>query len=121
MGKGWTGLEGARLSRMVRHVSDADDPSTWWAEKVTFGPGASQQRPWTQRRDGGINSRLPDTDTRGTDIYYCGVIDILQQYNLRKRSETFFKAFTNDVKKISSVDAFLYATRFVKFIGDNSD
>ena len=145
---------------------------------MTFGPGASQRRPWTQRKDGGINSRLPgrpsislsislsttskyylttrhthtlistflllypvyslrpthvsypyiimypttttDTDERGREIYFCGVIDILQQYNLRKRSETFFKSFTNDSKLISSVDAFTYATRFVRFIGDNT-
>jgi hypothetical protein len=118
--KGWTGLEGSRLKRMVRKVDDDNDAVGLWTEKVTFGPGASQKRPWTRRRDGGINSRMPEMDTRGREIYFCGVIDILQQYNLRKRSETFFKSFTNDSKLISSVDAFTYATRFVRFIGDNT-
>ena len=119
-GKGWKGLEGSHLSRMVRKVDDSEEFGLW-TEKVTFGPGASQKRPWTRRRDGGINSRLPATDNRGHEIYFCGVIDILQQYNLRKRTETFFKSFTNDSKLISSVDSFTYASRFVHFIGENMD
>ena len=67
--------------------------------------------PWTMRSDTGINSSIskrvrlqanPDpnlkgdvdgkgdacdalTEDRGDDIYYVGVIDILQQYNMRKR------------------------------------
>ena len=57
---------------------------------VTFGPGASQRHPWTLRKDSGINSRELDA-TRGDEIYYIGVIDILQQYNLRKRAETLIK------------------------------
>ena len=95
LGKGWNGLEGSHLSHMVRKVDPDDHLFGLWTEKVTFGPGASQKRPWTRRKDGGINSRLPDIDVRGREIYFCGVIDILQQYNLRKRSETFFKSFTN--------------------------
>lgn len=57
---------------------------------ITFGPGASQRHPWTLRKDSGINSRELDA-TRGDEIYYIGVIDILQQYNLRKRAETLIK------------------------------
>lgn len=57
---------------------------------ITFGPGASQQHPWTLRKDSGINSRLQD-GSRGDEIYYVGVIDILQQYNMRKLGETIVK------------------------------
>lgn len=38
----------------------------------------------------GINSRNPD-GSRGSEIYYMGVIDILQRYNINKRAETLFK------------------------------
>ena len=60
---------------------------------LTFGPGATRKHPWTGRYDGGINSRLPD-GRRGKDIYYIGVIDILQQYNASKQMETLFKVHT---------------------------
>ena len=71
---------------------------------ITFGPGASQQHPWTLRKDSGINSRLID-GSRGDEIYYIGVIDILQQYNMRKRAETFVK-----VNDIYFIIAFLRCT-----------
>lgn len=61
--------------------------------RITFGPGASQRHPWTLRKDSGINSREAD-GRRGDEIYYIGVIDILQQYNLRKRAETAVKVTT---------------------------
>lgn len=56
----------------------------------TFGLGATKLHPWTSRVDGGINSRLKD-GTRGNEIYYMGVIDILQQYNTSKMIESLFK------------------------------
>jgi hypothetical protein len=59
-------------------------------EAVAFGPGAARVHPWTTRNDNGINSRLPD-GTRGPEIYYVGIIDILQRYNLRKQTETIVK------------------------------
>ena len=40
------------------------------------------------RRDGGIGSRSKD-GSKGTSIYFLGIIDILQQYNSTKRAEVF--------------------------------
>ena len=77
------------------------------------------QKPWTGRSDGGINSRTHHG--RGDEIYYIGIIDILQQYNIRKRSETFFKGFTEDVSLISSIPPVPYAHRFIQFLRENSD
>lgn len=74
--------------------------------------------------DGGINSRLPGasgTPHRGDEIYYVGIIDILQVYNMSKRMETIFKSLKHDSTKISSVNASFYAERFVEFIKENSD
>jgi hypothetical protein len=59
----------------------------------TYGPGQARRHPWTSRRDEGINSRTPE-GKRGDEIYYLGVIDILQQYNANKRMETIVKVLT---------------------------
>jgi hypothetical protein len=52
------------------------------------------------------------------EIYYIGIIDILQEYNWWKRSETFVKSFTHDVHQVSSVDPTEYANRFVSFMSN---
>jgi hypothetical protein len=59
-------------------------------KRLTFGPGAAMVHPWSSRTDEGINARL-QSDLRGDEIYFIGIIDILQQYNASKRMETFFK------------------------------
>ena len=80
---------------------------------------SSSDKPWTKRHDGGINSQY--NNIRGDDIYYIGVIDILQRYNINKRVETIFKSIQYDSNEISSVNAKMYATRFVTFIREHSD
>jgi 1-phosphatidylinositol-4-phosphate 5-kinase len=74
---------------------------------------------WTTRKDFGINSEIEGE--RGDEIYYVGIIDILQQYNVRKRGENLMKSITHDSTQISSVHPQLYASRFSKFITENSD
>lgn len=54
------------------------------------GPIERTRNPWTQRKDGGINSRVLLRE-HGNEIYYVGIIDILQQYNFRKKTENFVK------------------------------
>ncbi len=80
--------------------------------------------PWTNRSDGGINSRMPDSESsmRGNEIYYCGVIDILQKYNFRKQSESIMKGIAGwDTDKISAVNPDRYAKRFIDFLRENID
>jgi hypothetical protein len=81
------------------------------------------RHPWTTRRDLGINSRMADnTEQRGDEIYYCGVIDILQLYNMHKRGETILKGLMGwDTSKISSVDPQSYAKRFIEFLEEHTD
>jgi len=65
----------------------------------------------TPRDDNGIESVFKK------EIYFCGVIDILQHYNARKWGETVVrKAAGNAASEISCVDPETYANRFVKFI-----
>lgn len=63
-----------------------------------FSPDITRIHPWTKRQDNGINSRITSSinsemihEERGNEIYYVGIIDILQQYNTNKRAENFFK------------------------------
>lgn len=124
---GMRGKEGANVARMFRNdmsfqsLTLASDDDSLGANKfVTFGPGEATVHPWTSRRDGGINSRTAD-EKRGEDIYFLGIIDILQQYNASKRVETFVKGMFHDKEQISSVDPMKYATRFIKFMTDNTE
>eukprot|EP01039_Chlorochromonas_danica_P010862 gene10862-12073_t len=89
------------------------------SEGHVYGNGMSLIKPWTGRLDGGINSRIGKN--KGNEIYFMGIIDILQEYNTSKRMETVFKGLTHDVRQISSVDPFRYAERFVKFMEANFD
>jgi 1-phosphatidylinositol-4-phosphate 5-kinase len=63
-----------------------------------------------------VNADGTDAD----EVYYMGVIDILQQYNTRKHMETFFKGLKYDPEEISSVNPHKYARRFVAFLDANS-
>jgi hypothetical protein len=83
------------------HLSLVNQKDQYWAASAAKGlsnsnvssmhvPLEKRRKPWTNRKDGGINSRIMLKD-HGNEIYYVGVIDILQQYNMRKRTENFFK------------------------------
>lgn len=70
----------------------------------------------------GISGR--DRFGKETDeIYYMGIIDILQQYDLRKLGETIFKSITMRSKAsgISAVPPSRYASRFVEFLDKHSE
>ena len=56
--------------------------------------------------------------TPNNEIYYIGIIDILQQYNMVKFSENKFKSWFTRAgsAKISALPPKKYARRFVEFI-----
>lgn len=70
--------------------------------------------------NGGLRARDEDGHEL-QEIYYIGVIDILQTYTGRKKMETFFKGFTNKTSDISCVPPEVYARRFQQFLTRNSD
>ena len=78
--------------------------------------------PIFNREHGGYCGKKPNGENNN-EIYYFGIIDILQQYNLKKAGENFFKShFTKQGgKQISSQPPQAYAERFVKFIEENTD
>ena len=67
------------------------------------------------RRDGGISSKSK-AGGNGTDVYFVGIIDILQQYNTSKYAETMIKSVSSDRATISCVPPGEYADRFVNFL-----
>lgn len=74
------------------------------------------KNPMTTRKDLGIESLTSDTETMlSKEIYFFGVIDILQQYNSKKKAETFVKRSHMNHSEISCVDPKMYAKRFVNF------
>lgn len=67
--------------------------------------------PFSGRPDGGIVS------VNGKQVYYSGIIDMLQHYNMQKTAETWMlMAFGNSIQEISCVDPETYANRFVAFL-----
>lgn len=49
-------------------------------------------------------------------VLYMGIIDILQEYNLRKKLEHAYKSMQFDPVTISVVEPKLYAQRFINFL-----
>jgi 1-phosphatidylinositol-4-phosphate 5-kinase len=89
--------------------------------------------PLSTRKDGGLMM-----DTTGIDmpmkvtvhgqeqlcegkIFYMGIIDILQQYNIRKRFEARYRRLqSNGWQDASCVNPHIYADRFVRFFDEYS-
>ncbi|KAI9721376.1 MAG: Phosphatidylinositol-4-phosphate 5-kinase [Chrysothrix sp. TS-e1954] len=65
--------------------------------------------------DGGFQATHED-DGPGDEVYYLGIIDCLTKYNIVKKSEHFFKGFTQKRDEISAVPPQAYGTRFLRFM-----
>ena len=71
-----------------------------------------------KRDDGGFCGMNSD-GTLNNEIYYIGIIDILQQYNFLKFTENKYKSYTSregSSSKISAMPPQKYAKRFIDFI-----
>ena len=69
--------------------------------------------------------KLPqeETDSADAELYeiydvvlYLGIIDILQNYNMKKKIEHAYKSLQHDPMSISSVEPKLYSKRFIDFL-----
>lgn len=49
-------------------------------------------------------------------VLFMGIIDILQEYNVKKKLEHAYKSTQFDPMSISVVEPHLYASRFTKFL-----
>eukprot|EP01080_Neovahlkampfia_damariscottae_P010437 gene10437-2959_t len=99
-----------------------------FSEKVLFGKSKNHHEQFIlmknmgssgsefQKIHGGILSDELEDGTR--EIYFFGIIDLLQKWNSKKQLENLFKGMVEDKKKISAVNPTLYAKRFYEFIED---
>jgi len=69
------------------------------------------------RHFGGI-TYIDDEGNFSNEVYLCGIIDILQKYNKRKKVENFFKGIKQDTSTISSVPPEQYSRRMLDFLKD---
>jgi len=67
------------------------------------------------QNDGG-GCRSTEDESGGAIIYFFGIIDILQEYNPRKRAERFFKSLRYSSSKISVAMPHFYSLRFQEFM-----
>ncbi|KAL0097370.1 hypothetical protein J3Q64DRAFT_1713075 [Phycomyces blakesleeanus] len=65
--------------------------------------------------EGGFQS-TDELNRPTSSLYFMGVIDILTPYDMKKKSEHFFKSMTQDKKAISAVKPAHYGDRFMGFM-----
>ena len=70
-----------------------------------------------QQEMGGLTARELDGSVR-SETYFFGIIDILQEYNMKKKLEHAYKAqiLRKDPTKISAVNPVVYGDRFFDFM-----
>ncbi|KAF0697469.1 Aste57867_11853 [Aphanomyces stellatus] len=100
-----------RHLRDLQHESSASPrtPKTSTASSVTGGGSIFC------RDAGGMYARTPNRKRTG-EIYFVGIIDILQQYNERKIAENGWKRFVYNKNDISAVPPGHYGSRFLEFV-----
>eukprot|EP01114_Cavostelium_apophysatum_P001266 TRINITY_DN11072_c0_g1_i1.p1 TRINITY_DN11072_c0_g1~~TRINITY_DN11072_c0_g1_i1.p1 ORF type:complete len:168 (+),score=46.95 TRINITY_DN11072_c0_g1_i1:198-701(+) len=57
-----------------------------------------------------------ENDDPSDEVYYFGIIDILVEYDVKKKIEHQYKSKVYEDQEISSVDPITYANRFKRFI-----
>ncbi|CCW60708.1 unnamed protein product [Phytomonas sp. EM1] len=93
---------------------------------VYGGLGTSRKSSFLEHSSSAVDGRCFTADEGGIlsnevlglrqEIYYLGIIDILQEYDVSKQIETMAKGLIHDSKRISCITPFAYASRFFSFI-----
>ncbi|KAL9551555.1 hypothetical protein PS6_004950 [Mucor atramentarius] len=65
--------------------------------------------------DGGFQA-TDEKNRAAPSLYFLGIIDILTPYDIKKKSEHFFKSMTQDKNEISAVKPKVYGNRFMGFM-----
>ncbi|KNC46408.1 phosphatidylinositol phosphate kinase PIPK5 [Thecamonas trahens ATCC 50062] len=103
---------------LVSPLSTSDLPSLTHQPSVASGvPGSVFSSVFTAEL-GGLQS-TDASDAPLSELYFLGIIDFLQKYNVKKTLEHKYKSFRFDRTSISAVPPNLYATRFYSFVTDS--
>eukprot|EP00045_Choanoeca_perplexa_P015713 m.201948 g.201948 ORF g.201948 m.201948 type:complete len:1043 (-) comp17058_c1_seq38:71-3199(-) len=91
-----------RRKHEVTGIDDQGNPKLTWDDMLKWG----------------VRSEPDRGEEYGSSVFYFGVIDILQRWNAKKKTEHMFKTQVQrkDTKGISAVDADTYASRFKSFV-----
>jgi len=68
-----------------------------------------------------LNSRSQSKGKTINETYFIGIIDILQEYNLKKKVESAVKGFRYSKKDISAIESSRYSERFLAFLQDHME
>ncbi|CAN6584489.1 unnamed protein product [Malus baccata var. baccata] len=73
---------------------------------------------WANRKI--VQEEIDSTEVELFELYdvvlFMGIIDILQEYNAKKKLEHAYKSLKFDPQRISAVEPELYAKRFINFL-----
>jgi len=116
-------FERSSLSVQLRVVEELFKPSPKDDEKergssFTEGKEAkANNNPFTDTC-GGMCYRDPISGELGEAIYFTGIIDMLQKFNKRKKTENWLKTRFHDASTVSAVHQDDYAKRLNNFMSD---
>eukprot|EP00486_Rosalina_sp_Unknown_P009148 CAMPEP_0201577886 /NCGR_PEP_ID=MMETSP0190_2-20130828/24448_1 /ASSEMBLY_ACC=CAM_ASM_000263 /TAXON_ID=37353 /ORGANISM="Rosalina sp." /LENGTH=269 /DNA_ID=CAMNT_0048010399 /DNA_START=1293 /DNA_END=2102 /DNA_ORIENTATION=+ len=89
-------------ARMYKEDDDKDEEDDYQASIYATDQGGMIQ--------------LNEDGSEGEILYFCGIIDILQKYNKRKKVENFFRGLNTDTSTISAVPPEQYSQRMYEFL-----
>ena len=98
-------------------ISDSNEHKLNNNNSNTNDDDSEDINPFTNCR-GGMAYEDNNGNIIGNEIYFCGIIDILQKYNKRKKLENWMKKMKYDNNTISAVPPNLYARRICDFFED---
>ncbi|KAG0167138.1 Phosphatidylinositol-4-phosphate 5-kinase [Apophysomyces sp. BC1015] len=102
-------------AQVYRKAIAQANPDKLDASELPEDPFEERQNCAFYSDEGGFQS-TDEYDRPTTSLYFMGIIDILTPYDVKKKSEHFFKSFTQDKHAISSVKPSHYGDRFMGFM-----
>ncbi|KAI8391083.1 uncharacterized protein BYT42DRAFT_526376 [Radiomyces spectabilis] len=102
-------------AHIVRKAIKNVNPVQLDTSELPESPSEERRRCIFYADDGGYQSSN-DRDEPTDIIYFMGIIDILTPYNFIKKTEHFWKSWTQDKYTISSIPPNNYGDRFMEFM-----
>mmetsp|Transcript_27395 Transcript_27395/g.45048 ORF Transcript_27395/g.45048 Transcript_27395/m.45048 type:complete len:122 (+) Transcript_27395:1-366(+) len=107
----------ASHSQTVPHDPVADEETETETETDAAADSSNNDIcPWTTYHGGMVYE--DDNGEVDNEVYFVGLIDILQKYNKRKKLENWIKKMKYDRNTISAAPPDLYAQRMCDFFED---